>query len=160
MAFISPVSFALLLLYNKILESSGPKYTLQFTTYLCASVIGLSSVAVHYLRNMSLKWTILSMTIKPFQLLVGMLFIFRESYVQLLTSQYWSFMSSIVDPLFSAKYFAPVSGLTSLTSALAGANVGRLSDKFGLEAALVLICSSYFASQAYALADEVSTYFF
>ena len=105
------------------------------------------------------------MTIKPFQLLVGMLFIFRESYVQLLTSQYWSFMSSIVDPLFSAKYFAPVSGLTSLTSALAGANVGRLSDKFGLEgvlgmAALVLICSSYFASQAYALADEVSTYFF
>jgi len=159
MAFISPVSFALLLLYNKILESSGPKYTLQFTTYLCASVIGLSSVAVHYLRNMSLKWTILSMTIKPFQLLVGMLFIFRESYVQLLTSQYWSFMSSIVDPLFSAKYFAPVSGLTSLTSALAGANVGRLSDKFGLEgvlgmAALVLICSSYFASQAYVLADK------
>ncbi|KAK1746754.1 putative ADP/ATP carrier protein [Skeletonema marinoi] len=90
---------------------------------------------------------------------VGALFIFRESYVQLITSQHWSFISSVLTPNQSSTWFAPISGLTSITSALAAMGVGKLSAVWGLQgvlgvAAVVLGGSVVFGEAAYGIAEK------
>mmetsp|Transcript_2433 Transcript_2433/g.4548 ORF Transcript_2433/g.4548 Transcript_2433/m.4548 type:complete len:154 (-) Transcript_2433:813-1274(-) len=92
---------------------------------------------------------------------VGALFIFRESYVQLITSQHRSFISSVLTPNQSSKWFAPISGLTSVTNAFLAMGVGKLSAVWGLHgvlavAAIVLGGSVVFGEMAYSIADNDS----
>lgn len=170
MTFISPVSFILLLFYGNVLENFGPLLALRRTTLGCASVLGLSSLLLSKLdklsdisdttttsssSNNSNNIAILT------RYLVGALFVFRESYVQLITSQHWSFISSVLTPNQSSTWFAPISGLTSVTSALAAMGVGKLSSMWGLQgvlgvAACVLGGSVVFGQAAYRIADKVS----
>jgi hypothetical protein len=165
MAFISPTSLCLLLLYGKILNRAGPRGAVKETTFLCASVLWGSAVLVYLLQGMESGVTPISIfgafSIKPIQILVGALFIFRESYVQLLTSQYWSFMASVLTPDQSAKWFSPISGLTSVTSAISGFGVRSVVEKIGLPGALglagaILITSLLFTERAYSISDAVS----
>jgi len=162
MAFISPTSLFLLVVYGRILRNGGPRATLRRTTYLCSSVLSLSAGAVHYLSQRStvnpIVISLMGMRIPLLQTLVGALFVFRESYVQLISSQYWSFMSSVLTPEQSAKWFAPVTGLTSVMSAVAGMGVSSLVERVTLPgalgvASLVLFCSLIFTEKAYAIAD-------
>lgn len=156
MTFIGPVSFLLLLCYGGILERRGPALALQSTTLGCAAVLGLGGALLARLDP--------RVDGDPAQAalaraVVGALFVFRESYVQLVTSQHWSFMSSVLTPGQSATWFAPISGLTSVTSALAALGVGRLSGAVGLPgvlgaAALVLGGSLAFGRTAYAIAER------
>jgi ATP/ADP translocase len=67
-------------------------------------------------------------------------------------------MASILTPDQSSKWFSPISGLTSLTSAAAGLTVSNLVEKVGLPGALIvagfiLISSLVFTETAYSLAD-------
>ena len=165
MAFISPTSLSLLLLYGKILDKAGPRGAVRQTTFFCASVLWASSLLVFLLQGMEPIHIPLfgGASIKLLQLLVGTLFIFRESYVQLLTSQYWSFMASILTPDQSAKWFSQISGLTSITSAAAGLGVSNVVEKVGLPGALgiagaILITSLIFTERAYSIADAVSSF--
>ncbi len=140
MAFISPASLGLLLVYGKILGAAGPRGAIRQTTFLVAAVLWLAAFLVHILSdvvNSSITIPFFGIANIPLlQALVGALFIFRESYVQLLTSQYWAFMASILTPDQSAKWFSPISGLTSITSALAGLGVKEVVDTVGLPGAL------------------------
>mmetsp|Transcript_28115 Transcript_28115/g.43078 ORF Transcript_28115/g.43078 Transcript_28115/m.43078 type:complete len:342 (+) Transcript_28115:471-1496(+) len=165
MAFISPTSLALLFLYGKILSNAGPRGTIRQTTFLCASALWLSGILIVLLQGMDLDPLsipfIPGASIKVIQLVVGALFIFRESYVQLLTSQYWAFMASILTPDQSAKWFSPISGLTSITSAASGLGVRSLVEKLGLPGALgvagvILVTSLIFTEKAYTISDAVS----
>lgn len=140
MAFISPASLSLLVLYGKILQRAGPRGAIRETTFLVASVLGVSAALVQILSS-----GVGSNLIIPFfgttgipllKAVVGVLFIFRESYVQLLTSQYWAFMSSTLNPDQSAKWFSSISGLTSITSAVAGLGVTQVVETVGLPGAL------------------------
>jgi len=162
MAFISPTSLALLFLYGKILSNAGPRGTIRQTTFLCASALWLSGILIVLLQGMDLDPLsipfIPGASIKVIQLVVGALFIFRESYVQLLTSQYWAFMASILTPDQSAKWFSPISGLTSITSAASGLGVRSLVEKLGLPGALgvagvILVTSLIFTEKAYTISD-------
>ena len=45
-------------------------------------------------------------------------------------------MASILSPSQSAKWFSPISGLTSITSAIAGLGVTQVVEKVGLPGAL------------------------
>lgn len=166
MAFISPTSLILLLIYGKILNKAGPRGAVRQTTLMCASVLSLSSMLIVVLSKIqsplmvSLPFLGDAFSIRLIQIVVGALFIFRESYVQLLTSQYWSFMASILTPDQSSKWFSPISGLTSLTSAAAGLTVSNLVENVGLPGALIvagfiLISSLFFTEKAYSLADAV-----
>jgi len=165
MAFISPTSLSLLLLYGKILGRAGPRGAIRQTTFLVASMLGFAAVSIDILSdgfgsNILIPFFGIA-KIPLLQALVGALFIFRESYVQLLTSQYWSFMASILNPEQSAKWFSPISGLTSITSAIAGLGVTRVVETAGLPGALAvaglfLLCSLIFTEKAYAIADKVS----
>jgi ATP/ADP translocase len=162
MACISPTSLVLLLVYGKILNLLGPRAALRQTTYLCSLGLGLSSVAIYALKTQltlagnGVHNNNLALLLKS---IVGILFIFRESYVQLLTSQYWSFMASVITPQQSSRWFAPITGLTSITSAIAGMGVSVLVDRVGLTGALgvasiVLMTSLIFSERAYSISDE------
>ncbi|KAL7551037.1 hypothetical protein ACHAWF_014240 [Thalassiosira exigua] len=156
LTFVAPASFLLLLAYGRILERGGPLVALKGTTVGCAGVLGLSAWAIRqldFLADADPSWAAAA------KYLVGGLFVFRESYVQLLTSQHWSFISSVLTPGQSSTWFAPISGLTSVTSALAATQVGRLSERWGLTgvmglAGAVLGCSVLFGGRAYEIAEE------
>jgi len=155
MAFVSPVSLLLLMAYNRSLDSFGPKGALTYSTLSSASVLILAAISIKTLQDS----TKVLFGIPLIKYISGPLFIFRESYVQLITSQYWSFMTSILDPQQSSKWFAPISGLTSITSALAGLNVSRIVSTLGLAGAVfvtgvMMILSLLATSRAYAIADK------
>ena len=157
MTFISPMSFMLLLFYGKVLQKQGPYLALKTTTLGCASILGLASLTIAKLDTLiDGNDTLTTIT----KYIVGLLFIFRESYVQLITSQHWSFISSILTPSQSSMWFAPISGLTSVTSALSAMGVGKLSNLWGLPgvlglAATVLGGSVVFGEMAYNIAEKV-----
>jgi len=159
MTFISPVSFVLLLFYGSLLNNLGPLLALKHTTLGCASILGLSSLLISKLDPQIIEGDTTSLLAILTRYTVGALFIFRESYVQLITSQHWSFISSVLTPNQSSTWFAPISGLTSITSALAAMGVGKLSAIWGLQgvlgvAAVVLGGSVVFGEAAYGIAEK------
>jgi hypothetical protein len=165
MAFISPTSLMLLFLYGKILGKAGPKGAIRQTTFLCTSVLWISGLLISTLSKIDpISISLFGIGKIPLmQTLVGALFIFRESYVQLLTSQYWSFMASTLNPEQSAKWFSPISGLTSITSAISGFGVKSIVEYVGLPGALgiagcILTSSLIFTERAYRISDAVSLF--
>lgn len=83
MAFVSPASLLLLFAYGSILEKRGPRDALRRTTLYCSSVILGSSAAIEVAqRTNAVFW---KTSIPVVKLISGPLFVFRESYVQLLT---------------------------------------------------------------------------
>ncbi|KAL9184004.1 hypothetical protein ACHAXT_002090 [Thalassiosira profunda] len=156
MTFISPMSFLLLLVYGGVLNRHGPLVALKATTLGCASVLGISALLISRLAPLIENNSSLATLTKY---VVGALFVFRESYVQLITSQHWSFISSVLTPGQSSTWFAPISGLTSVTSALAAMGVGKLSNLWGLTGVLataagVLGASVVLGEMAYAVAEK------
>ena len=154
MAFVSPMSLMLLLWYGKVLEKYGPGPALTKSTLLCASVMTASALAIRIFDQTGT--TILNIAAAKF--VSGPLFVFRESYVQLLTTQYWSFMASALTPSQSAKWFGPIAGLTSITSAFAGFYVSRIIASIGIAYALLgtgvmLMASIVAVKVAYGVAE-------
>lgn len=157
MAFVSPASLLLLMGYGKALETKGPKGALSCTTIFCASVLVVCALSIIYLERGGSGIILFNIPLVKF--IAGPLFVFREAYVQLITSQYWSFMSSVLTPSQSAKWFAPISGLTSITSALAGINVAQIVEKVGLSGALIgtglmMVLSLLATTKAYSISDR------
>lgn len=153
MTFISPVSLGMLIAYGNVLDHSGAKLALVYSTIACAAIIQISAILIYY--SLRCGWKL--MDFPAVKLITGVLFVFRESYVQLLTSQYWSFMASALSPDQSAKWFGPIAGLTSITSAIAGTIVAPVVRKFGLTGGLMgtsimLLASVPAVSMAYGIA--------
>jgi len=153
MALVSPTSLVLLAYYTFCLSTAGPKGALRRTSWLCSLTLILCPFLIEILGRMNEDYSTI------IRMVVGAVFVFREAYVQLLTSQYWSFMSSVLTPAQSSKWFAPISGLTSITSAIAGWFVAPLVDKVGLNgvlmsSGLLLSTSLFFASKAYTLSEQ------
>mmetsp|Transcript_8339 Transcript_8339/g.20593 ORF Transcript_8339/g.20593 Transcript_8339/m.20593 type:complete len:565 (+) Transcript_8339:156-1850(+) len=157
MAFVSPISLCLLFAYGSILQKRGPRGALERTTLYCASAILGSSAAIEFAqRTNAVVW---KTSIPLVKLISGPLFVFRESYVQLLTSQFWSFMASVLTPNESAKWFAPIAGLTSIASVMGGTAVSFLSERLKLSGTLActglaLILSMLATGQAYSIAEK------
>jgi len=153
MACISPTSLLLLFIYTNMLDAKGPRKALRGTTLMCSLVLSTAAGLVAYLSksdSTSNTWMV--------RTVVGALFVYRESYVQLLTSQYWSFICSTLTPSQGSTWFAPISGLTSVTSATAGLLVKTVIDSVGLTGAVamagvVLLFSILAAEQAYAISE-------
>jgi ATP/ADP translocase len=155
MAFVSPMSLLLLMGYSGVLDKLGPRAALTYSTLFCASVISLAAVGIGVSEEIGLK--IASIAASKF--ISGPLFVFREAYVQLLTSQYWSFMASILTPSQSAKWFGPIAGLTSIASASAGVVVLPIVKRVGLAGAMfataaMLFVSLIFSTLAYNTSDK------
>lgn len=147
-ALVSPTSLFLLMMYGRVLKSYGPRSALKRSTLSCASVIFLASLALSVAKDSDMSWGGFPIT----KIITAPLFVFRESYVQLLTSQYWSFMASVLTPDQSARWFAPIAGLTSISSAIGGFAVKHLTRRVGLAGTLactgIALCSSLIATEA------------
>ena len=160
MGLVSPTSLMLLLGYGGLLERSGPRAALRRSSLYCAATLGVAASLIHYLQGLAEPITLGGTNILPY--LVAALFVFRESYVQLITSQHWSFMSSVLTPAQSSVWFAPISGLTSVMSAVAGMGVSSVVHNLGLTgtmglAALMLALSTLLTESAYSISEKVST---
>ena len=154
-AFISPCSLLLLLGYNYVLERTGPRNALLQSTLCSAMIINTSALTIA--ASLKNHWQIGAIPLV--KCITGPLFVFRESYVQLLTSQYWSFMASALTPNQSARYFGPIAGLTSIASAISGYLCGPLVQRVGLTQALlgtgITLYGSLFAAHwAYRIAKQ------
>jgi ATP/ADP translocase len=154
MAFVSPVSLLLLVGYGRVLQSYGPRGALKTSTLCCAAVILAASLGIEVSERTGAS----ILGIPAMKFITGPLFVFRESYVQLLTSQYWSFMASVLTPNQSARWFAPIAGLTSIASVVGGVAVSHLTAKINLSGTLactgVALCASLFATEAaYSIAE-------
>lgn len=74
-------------------------------------------------------------------------------------SQYWSFMASVLTPNESARWFAPIAGLTSIASVVGGTAVSFLSERLKLSGTLActglaLLLSMLATGQAYSIAEK------
>lgn len=155
MACVSPFSILLLMAYGNVLERAGPKRALVQSSLFCAVLLSASAVAIALFQSTGLMFG----NIPAVKLVSGPLFVFRESYVQLITSQFWSFMASALTPEQSAQWFGPIAGLTSISSAVAGLAVAPMVDKVGLAGVLLMtgitLALSLFSSRrAYDIASE------
>jgi MFS family permease len=133
MAFVSPTALLLLMGYGRLLDRLGPQGALRWSTLCCSFVLSVSAVAIAAFGRTGL----MAGKIPAVKLITGPLFVFREAYVQLLTSQYWSFIASVLTPSQSARWFGPIAGLTSIASAVAGVSVSPLVDRIGLAGSLL-----------------------
>lgn len=155
MAFVSPMSVLLLMGYNWLLNQYGPKGTLQRSTLFSGVVINLAAMAITVVQKSGLEFQ----GVPVAKFITGPLFVFREAYVQLLTSQFWSFMASVLTPNQSAKWFAPIAGMTSMASAMGGFAVAPLTARVGIIGALfgtgiMLFLSMLGSRMAYKIADQ------
>lgn len=154
MAFVSPLSLILLMGYGRVLERHGPRIALKRTSFLCSLAILFAAGVVEVTQRSDLTF----FGIPAMKFVTGPLYLFRESYVQLITSQYWSFMASVLTPNQSAKWFAPIAGLTSISSAFGGMAVSGLTKKLKLSGTLactgLALCCSILATEgAYSIAE-------
>lgn len=97
------------------------------------------------------------------QFILVCLFLGENCFVQLLYTQHWSFLSSVVkSEKQGAVWFAPIAGLGSVASTMAGLVIGPLVQRFGLTG-LILVGSiiigsgAFHADMAYAIAKKVGS---
>lgn len=156
LAFVCPASLAMLSIYTKVLDVAGPRAALKSTAIFCSA--GLSIFAL-VLRSLTLSTPASSPPLPITKFLVVSLFVFREAYVQLMATQHWSFMGSVLDSSSGAKWFGPIAGASSISSAVAGYAIGPLVNRFGVYGLLVLtsvslLASLLFAEGAYTIAER------
>jgi hypothetical protein len=148
---VTPVSIVLLYWYGLILKEHGPRKALKTTQ--------LVSITVLTLLTLSLKGLGASSPISS-KALVGLLFVFQNSYAHLLYSQQWSFLGSVMTPSEGTKWFSAIAGVSSLVCTLTATLVHSLASVIGLlglilGTSVTLGISLILADQAYRLGEEV-----
>ena len=89
------------------------------------------------------------------------LFIMQNGFVYLLSTQHWSFLSSVESEKEGAVWFAPIAGLGSIASTLTGLSVSHLVKVVGLPSLLLvasvfLLFAQLCSDAAYRIAEAVS----
>jgi hypothetical protein len=143
--------------YAKMLDAHGPRWALEKSTHTLALAFLLSGCL--------LQSTLPYVDTIPFyhqitRLGLFVLFVVQNSFVQLLHTQHWSFLSSIVPAQEGSVWFAPLSGLGSLASTMAGFAVTPLLHRYGFTgllwvASLCLWSAAWCSEQAYEMAEQV-----
>eukprot|EP00563_Minutocellus_polymorphus_P015783 CAMPEP_0181057300 /NCGR_PEP_ID=MMETSP1070-20121207/20175_1 /TAXON_ID=265543 /ORGANISM="Minutocellus polymorphus, Strain NH13" /LENGTH=494 /DNA_ID=CAMNT_0023136701 /DNA_START=61 /DNA_END=1542 /DNA_ORIENTATION=+ len=151
---VSPFSVLLLSCYSYLLDKQGPRTAIRLTTHMFAVVLLICSLLLclcrpdigadddgnndatqgGYKRNIS-RATIFT------------LFVYQNASVRLLHSQHWSFISSVTLKSEAKVWFAPITGLASLTSTISAGSISYLLENFnlfgllGIAASLMLVGS-------------------
>ncbi|GMH98893.1 hypothetical protein TrLO_g14205 [Triparma laevis f. longispina] len=142
LACVCPASLVLLNFYTGLLDAVGPRATLRGTAAFCSAGLAAFAVVISSLvgRNGG------GPPGKLIKFFVFSLFVFREAYVQLLATQHWSFMGSVLNASKGATWFGPIAGASSASSAVAGYTIGPLVNKFGVCGLLILASISLVGS--------------
>jgi ATP/ADP translocase len=134
---ISPISVVLLYLYSRQLEAMGPRFTLRNCTVYCIAFILFSSLMLWqcslFLTASTIEDASIRLLVRILQkAVIGVMFLFNNSYVFMLASQQWSFIDSIVTPDEGAQWFGILTGVCSLTCAFTAGIVPMLLSRMGL----------------------------
>ncbi|CAM9920368.1 unnamed protein product, partial [Choristocarpus tenellus] len=127
---VLPVSIVVLALYVRCIKKLGPRSTLLLSSFLCA----LFFLAISIGLSVSGEATMMT------RVLVAALYIFREMYVSLLSTQVWGFLNRALycKGLVKARmWLCTVQGYSCVISALAGLAAGRMSHAGGHHALLL-----------------------
>ena len=153
---VSPFSVALLWFYGHTLDYGGPSYALRTHTLICGAIQIISGWILRAYDDRLQRATndddetfsayAISSVSSKSRLLLFVLFIFQNGYVQLLYNQHWAFISSILTPEEGARAFAPIAGLGSIGSTLAAGLVSLLIGQIGLIGLLHLAGISFVVS--------------
>ena len=149
---VSPFSVMLLYAYGRQLEAVGPRGALFRSTMASILWIIVASTSLLFCRQND---SLLHLR----QLLVGVTFLFQNSYQYLLYTQQWSFVGSVLTPEEGAKWFATLAGCSSMFCTLTGAVLPFLLPYTGLLGLLsltaVFLLGTLVASDAaYAVAQK------
>mmetsp|Transcript_1011 Transcript_1011/g.2361 ORF Transcript_1011/g.2361 Transcript_1011/m.2361 type:complete len:493 (-) Transcript_1011:95-1573(-) len=157
---VSPFSVVLLSCYSSLLDKRGPRSTLRFTTYVFAAVLTTCSLILCLCTTKELDASIESEVYRRniSRVAVFFLFVYQNASVRLLHSQHWSFISSVTSKDEAKKWFAPITGLASLTSTIAAGSISYLLKSlnlFGLliTAAAIMLLGAYCSDTAYRIAE-------
>lgn len=136
---VSPLSFLLVMWYGRILDNHGSREALRRTSLTCALVIFICGILVYVFRHSGNN-------IIPHKVVIWIIFVFQHSYSQLLYTQYWSFLGSIMSTSQGVSYFSLIAGLSSISSTVAAASVSRIVKQIDLVGLLVLSSISLLAA--------------
>lgn len=119
-----------------------------------------ATVMIHNLNTAFMKGVFFGF-LSPGKIIVGFVFLFHNSYIQLLYQQHWSFLGSILDSNQGAKYFASIAGVSSLASTVAASLVSKVVNTIGLSGLLFgasasLIVTIPLSNLAYLISSKVS----
>ena len=151
-AMVSPFSLLLLWWYGKVLDSGGPRAALRGTTLLSIIFIGTAAALLNFCKAAGLPQVI-------GQALIGVTFLFQNSYQYLLYTQHWSFVGSVLTPDEGSRWFASLGGFTSVICSLMGGLVPLLLPRTGLYGLMASTCISLViclicGDRAYGLAED------
>ena len=151
-ACVSPFSLILLWGYGQQLDAKGPRVALRNTTLFSIVFIGAAALSLWLCKTTGMP-RIVS------QSLIGLTFLFQNSYQYLLYTQYWSFVGSVLTPDEGSRWFAFLGGFTSIVCSLFGGLVPYLlpfTGLYGLMACTCLTLSLCLISgdEAYALGER------
>lgn len=157
MAMVTPLTFLFLIAYTRDLRQNGPQLALRHST--AASIVTLATTGL-VLKVLNVFPILLFNKIPLSQLIVGLAFLFQNSYAHLLYNQQWSFIGSVCTPQEGSKWFASIAGLSSIAAACAGTIVSQLVTRIGLTGLLLctsvaLLFSLLSSERAYAMSQEV-----
>lgn len=147
---VTPLSLVLLYWYGLLLKARGPRFALWSTKLM--SVVTLL-VCTGLLKAAGGGSPLLTKT------LVGVLFVFQNSYAHLLYTQQWSFLGSVMTPSEGTKWFSAIAGISSLVCTCTATLVHKLSSVVGLlglvvSTAITLSLSMLLADRAYQLGED------
>jgi ATP/ADP translocase len=150
---VSPFSILLLWAYSRQLDQYGPRIALKHTNLFSVAFIALAALGLQIGHRLALP--------KPFfQSLIGLTFLYQNSFQYLIYTQQWSFVASVLTPDEGAKYFAVLAGTCSIMCSIAGGVVlPYLLPRIGLVGLLATTCvtlsiCTLFCERAYALAQK------
>ena len=107
--------------YTQQLALNGPRIALRHTTLFTTIFTFLSGLLISLPLSSTTPSTKLTTTSTILQkTIIWISFVFQNSYVHLLYTQHWSFLSSIVTPNQGASYFAIIAGISSVAATIAG----------------------------------------
>ena len=124
----SPAGGLVLYLYARSIKTKGAKYTLRVSNVVCVCTFWLMLLFHDTIASSSSKA----------QYIVIAFYVFREIYVSLLSTQHWSFISSVLD----SKRSSPIvsfTGIVSISSAIGSVAVEVLVNYGGVK--LLLLAS-------------------
>lgn len=142
-AFVPVMMTVLIYCYGIILSRFGAKKAMLISITLSAAILFFS-------------WLFLD---KAGKWLVFLMLIFKDSYVVVISEQYWSFINSVLTPEESKIFNGPVAGISAIGPLVGGFLISQYVSAIGtnhflLFAALSLIPALFFVKKAYDRAGE------
>ncbi|GAX24947.1 hypothetical protein FisN_2Lh223 [Fistulifera solaris] len=149
---VSPFSVLLLYLYGKQLDQVGPRGALYRSTVASMVFIAVAAASLQAFR-------VLAAPKACSQALIGLVFLFQNSYQYLLYSQHWSFVTSVLTPEEGSRWISRLAGIMSITSSLLGQTAALMLPFTGLIGLLAATCVTLVgtllcADKAYAVASQ------